>query len=125
MKRDIFLQQPLAARCWQRPRLCAGRRAYHCCATDWVHTACRRPFERKSRWTRCLLAGSDSGGACRTRGNRTDGRVQAIYIRTGGFLGFGARLVSVPRKISDAGQNVQLQLHVREMQKLPDVKDAG
>jgi len=56
----------------------------------------------------------------------SDGRVQAIFIRTGGFLGFGARLVSVPHgKFQMRGQNVQLQLTSEEMQKLPDVKSGS
>lgn len=54
----------------------------------------------------------------------SDGRVQAIFIRTGGFLGFGARLVSVPEgKFQMRGQNVQLQLTSEEVQKLPEIKD--
>lgn len=50
----------------------------------------------------------------------SDGRVQAIFIRTGGFLGIGARLVAVPDgKFSMRGQNVQLQLTSEDVQKLP------
>lgn len=52
-----------------------------------------------------------------------DGRVQAIFIRTGGFLGFGARLVSISEgQFHMRGRNVQLQLTSEDVQKLPDVK---
>lgn len=56
----------------------------------------------------------------------SDGRVRAIFIRTGGFLGFGARLVSVPDgRFHMRGRNVQLQLTSEELQKLPEARDGS
>jgi len=53
-----------------------------------------------------------------------NGQVQAIVIKTGGFLGFGARLVAIPQgKFHMRGQNVQLQLTSEEVQKLPEQKN--
>lgn len=55
-----------------------------------------------------------------------DGRIIAIFLKTGGFLGFGARLVTVPEdKFRMRGQNVQLQLTSEEVQKLPEVKGSS
>lgn len=52
-----------------------------------------------------------------------DGRVQSIFIRTGGFLGFGARLVAISEgQFHMRGRNVQLQLTSEDVQKLPAVK---
>lgn len=55
-----------------------------------------------------------------------DGQVQAILLHTGGFLGFGGKLVSIPQgKFSMRGANVQLDLTSEEVQKLPAEKDAS
>lgn len=56
----------------------------------------------------------------------SDGRVSTIFIRTGGFLGFGARLVAIPEgKFHMRGRNVQLQLTSEDVQKLPEAKDGS
>ncbi|RTL62894.1 MAG: PRC-barrel domain containing protein [Hyphomicrobiales bacterium] len=54
-----------------------------------------------------------------------DGSVAAIQIKTGGFLGFGARLVSIPHaQFSMRGPTVvQLQLTSEEVARMPAVKD--
>jgi len=56
----------------------------------------------------------------------TDGKATAIRLRTGGFLGFGAKLVSIPEgRFTQNGNNVQLALTADEVSKLPEVKDQG
>jgi hypothetical protein len=53
-----------------------------------------------------------------------DGSVKSIQIRTGGFLGFGARLVAIPEgRFTKNGSNVQLGLTANEVSKLPEVKE--
>jgi hypothetical protein len=52
-----------------------------------------------------------------------DGKT-TLHIRTGGFLGFGGRIVAVPEgRYTKSGQNVQLSLTYDEVSKLPAVKD--
>ncbi|KAB2917944.1 MAG: PRC-barrel domain containing protein [Hyphomicrobiaceae bacterium] len=52
-----------------------------------------------------------------------DGKVKAIHIRTGGFLGFGGKIVAIPEgKFTRAGDNVRLSLTSDEVSKLPEVK---
>src|SRR5262245_48293310 len=53
-----------------------------------------------------------------------DGSVKSIQIRTGGFLGFGARLVAIPEgRFTRNGDNVQLGITADEVSKLPEVKE--
>jgi len=53
-----------------------------------------------------------------------DGKVKAIHIKTGGFLGFGGKLVAIPDgKFTRAGENVQLGMTSEEVSKLPEVKE--
>jgi hypothetical protein len=53
-----------------------------------------------------------------------DGKVKAINIKTGGFLGIGGKLVAIPDgKFTRAGDNVQLGMSADEVSKLPEVKD--
>jgi PRC-barrel domain len=53
-----------------------------------------------------------------------DGKVSAIQFKTGGFLGFGGKLVSVPEsKFTRAGENIQLGLTAEEVSKLPEAKE--
>ena len=55
--------------------------------------------------------------------NTQDGKVTAILIKTGGFLGFGAKLVAIPQaKFTRTGNNVQLAMTAEEVGKLPEVK---
>jgi sporulation protein YlmC with PRC-barrel domain len=51
-----------------------------------------------------------------------DGKVTEIYVRTGGFLGFGGRMVAIPAaKFNKSGQNVQLAMTSTDVTKLPVV----
>jgi hypothetical protein len=53
-----------------------------------------------------------------------DGKVKAIRFKTGGFLGFGGKLVEVPEgKFTKSGENVQLGMTSDEVSKLPEVKN--
>jgi len=53
-----------------------------------------------------------------------DGKVRAIRLKTGGFLGFGGKLVEIPEgKFTKAGDNVQLGMTSDEVSKLPEVKN--
>jgi sporulation protein YlmC with PRC-barrel domain len=51
------------------------------------------------------------------------GKVMAIHIKTGGFLGFGGKMVAIPEgKFTRAGDNVQLGITAEEVSKLPEIK---
>ncbi len=53
-----------------------------------------------------------------------DGKVTAIRLKTGGFLGIGGKLVAIPDgKFTRAGENVQLGMTADEVSKLPEVKE--
>lgn len=54
-----------------------------------------------------------------------DGSVAAIQIKTGGFLGFGARLVAIPHaQFSMRGPTVvQLQITADDVARMPAAKD--
>ncbi len=53
-----------------------------------------------------------------------DGSVKSLHIRTGGFLGFGARLVAIPEgRFTRSGDKVQLGMTAEEVSKLPEVKE--
>ena len=55
-----------------------------------------------------------------------DGKVKAIQFKTGGFLGFGGKVVSVPDgKFTRSGENIQLRMSADEVSKLPEVKEQG
>jgi hypothetical protein len=52
-----------------------------------------------------------------------DGSVKAILIKTGGFLGFGTRLVAIPEgHFTKSGDAVQLGMTADEVSKLPEFK---
>jgi hypothetical protein len=54
-----------------------------------------------------------------------DGRT-TLHVKTGGFLGFGGRIVAIPEdRYTRSGQNIQLSLTYEEVSKLPAVKDAS
>jgi sporulation protein YlmC with PRC-barrel domain len=56
----------------------------------------------------------------------TNGTVQAIRIKTGGFLGFGGKTVAVPEsKFTRVGNTIQLTMTSEEVSKLPAVKGSG
>lgn len=53
-----------------------------------------------------------------------DGSLKAIRFKTGGFLGFGGKLVAIPEgRFTKAGDNVQLGMTADEVSKLPEVKE--
>lgn len=53
-----------------------------------------------------------------------DGKVTAIRIKSGGFLGLGAKLVAIPEgKFTRTGDTVQLGMTADEVSKLPEVKE--
>jgi len=53
-----------------------------------------------------------------------DGAIKSIHIRTGGFLGFGARLVAIPQgRFTRNGKAIQLGLTAEEVSKLPELKE--
>jgi sporulation protein YlmC with PRC-barrel domain len=52
------------------------------------------------------------------------GAVQEILVKTGGFMGFGGRLVAIPAgKFAKSGQNVQLAMTSLEVGKLKPADD--
>jgi len=54
----------------------------------------------------------------------SDGAVKSIHIKTGGFLGFGARLVAIPEgRFTRHGNNIQLGMTADEVSRLPEVKE--
>ena len=71
---------------------------------------------------------SDGSKAGDVRAVKTgpDGKITAIHVKVGGFLGFGGRIVEVPEgKFSQRGDNVQLGYTSEELGKMPEVKDAS
>lgn len=55
-----------------------------------------------------------------------DGKVTALRVKSGGFLGFGGRIVEIPEgKFTQTGNTVRLSLTAEEVSKLPAVKDAS
>jgi len=65
-------------------------------------------------------------GEVKSVNTTASGSVAALHIRTGGFLGFGGRIVAIPEgKFARSGQNVQLSLTADQVSKLPEVKDGN
>jgi PRC-barrel domain len=63
-------------------------------------------------------------GAVQSVDAGSDGKVRAIRLKTGGFLGFGGKLVEIPEgKFTKSGDNVQLGMTSDEVSKLPEVKN--
>ena len=55
-----------------------------------------------------------------------DGKVTALRVHSGGFLGFGGRFVEIPEgKFTHTGDTVRLNLTAEEVSKLPAVKDGS
>jgi hypothetical protein len=53
-----------------------------------------------------------------------DGKVTAIRLKTGGFLGFGGKLVAIPEgKFARTGDTIRLALTADEVSKLPEVDE--
>ena len=71
---------------------------------------------------------SDGSKAGDVRAVKTgpDGKVTAIHLKVGGFLGFGGKIVEVPdTKFTQKGETIQLGYTSDELSKLPEVKDAS
>jgi len=63
-------------------------------------------------------------GEVRAVNTGSNGNVVALHIRTGGFLGFGGRIVAIPQgKFMRSGQSIRLDLDSDEVTGLPEVKD--
>lgn len=63
-------------------------------------------------------------GTVQSVASAPEGKVSAIHIKTGGFLGFGGKLVAIPDgKFTRSGENVQLGMTADEVSKLPEVKE--
>ncbi len=68
--------------------------------------------------------GSKVGDVCAVK-TAPDGKA-TLHLRTGGFLGFGGRIVAIPASsYTKSGQNIQLSMTADEVSKLPEVKDEG
>ena len=53
-----------------------------------------------------------------------DGKVSAIYLKTGGFLGMGGKIVAIPEgKFTRKGELVQLTMTADDVSKLPEVTE--
>ena len=51
------------------------------------------------------------------------GAVVALHVRTGGFLGFGGRIVAIPEgRFIRSGQSIRLDLDADQFDNLPEVK---
>jgi hypothetical protein len=74
-----------------------------------------------------LLVFSSDGtrvGEVRSVNTGPAGDVVALHVRTGGFLGFGGRIVAIPEgKFIRSGQSIRLDLDSDEVTGLPEVKD--
>lgn len=71
---------------------------------------------------------SDGSKAGDVRAVKTgpDGKVTAIQLKVGGFLGFGGKIVEVPdNKFTQKGDTIQLGYTSDELSNLPEVKDAS
>ena len=67
--------------------------------------------------------GSRVGGV-RAVKTAPDGRVMALLLRTGGFLGFGGRTVEIPEgRFKPSTQDVRLDMTADEASRLREVKD--
>ena len=55
-----------------------------------------------------------------------DGRITAIQLKVGGFLGFGGRIVEVPEdKFMQKGEVITIDYTLDEANKLPEANDAS
>jgi len=64
-------------------------------------------------------------GEVRAVNTSPSGNVAALHIRTGGFLGFGGRIVAIPEgRFTKSGQNIRLNLSAEQVSNLPEVRDA-
>jgi glucose/arabinose dehydrogenase len=74
-----------------------------------------------------LTAVSSDGsniGEVRAVKTTPDGKVTALHIHSGGFLGFGGKIVAIPEgNFSQTGDKVRLTFTADQVGKLPAVKD--
>ena len=86
------------------------------------------PGAERIRWSARNALSSDGNKVGDVRAVKTgpDGKVTAIQIKVGGFLGFGGKIVEVPdAKFTQKGDTIQLGYTSDELSKLPEVKDAS
>jgi len=63
-------------------------------------------------------------GAVHSVASGPDGNVTAIYLKTGGFLGFGSKIVAIPLgKFTRAADTIQVGMTADEVSKLPEAKE--
>jgi sporulation protein YlmC with PRC-barrel domain len=63
-------------------------------------------------------------GAVRSVALGPDGGATVIYLKTGGFLGFGGKIVAIPQgKFTHAGDIIQISMTADEVNKLPEAEE--
>jgi sporulation protein YlmC with PRC-barrel domain len=63
-------------------------------------------------------------GEVRAINTGPDGGIVALHVRTGGFLGFGGRIVSIPKgHFTRTGKSIRLDLDSDQVNGLPAVKE--
>ena len=63
-------------------------------------------------------------GAIESVDAETDGRISAIKVRLGSFLGLGTKVVSIPDgRFLRVGESVRIAMTADEIAKLPAIKD--
>jgi hypothetical protein len=63
-------------------------------------------------------------GEVRAVNTGPNGNIVALHVRTGGFLGFGGRIVAIPEgRFFRSGQSIRLELDSDQVGSLPEVKD--
>lgn len=73
-----------------------------------------------------LTSDGNNAGSVRAVKTGPDGKVVAIQLKVGGFLGFGGKIVEVADgKFTQKGETIQLAMSSEELDKLPEVKDAS
>ena len=73
-----------------------------------------------------LTSDGNKAGDVRAVKTGPDGKIMAIQLKVGGFLGFGGRIVEVADgKFTQKGDTLQLAYTSDELSKLPEVKDAS
>jgi hypothetical protein len=90
-----------------------------------------RPSEAPSAAPEHNLVGLDVFSADGTRVGQVravstgpGGEVVALHVRTGGFLGFGGRIVAIPQgRFTRAGKSVRLDLDSEQVSRLPEVRE--
>ena len=56
----------------------------------------------------------------------SDGMTQSIVIKSGGFLGFGGKMVAIPQsKFMMRGDTIHVQMTADDVSKLPEVHEQG